>query len=306
MTSSSSKEGVLGAIPVAVLIAALWGFNFVVIKLGVSEIPPLLLAALRFTLSAFPAILFVRKPAVPWLYLAAYGLFLGVGEFGFLFSAIKLGAPAGLASILLQAQAFFTSILAALFFKERLASHNVLGMAFAALGLGLIAFGGNGGPGNAAPMAPYLVGMVLLAALGWAAANLVARSMPATGGLGLMAWSSLFSPLPLLGLSLAFEGPSRIAHSLVSMTPLSIGALAYLVILSTLVGYGLWNHLIRTHGAVSVAPFSLLVPVFSLASTSLVLGEKLSSRDILGTTLVLLGLLIHVLGKRIWLSRSPR
>lgn len=298
MNPSKPGKGIQGAIPGAILIAALWGFNFVVIKVGVAQVPPLLLAALRFIFSAFPAVLFIKRPAVPWTSLAAYGLFLGVGEFGLLFSAIKLGAPAGLASILLQSQAFFTAILASLLHKERLARASLLGMAFGALGLGIIAFSGRTG----APLAPYLVGMVLLAALGWAAANLVVRSLPATGGLGLMAWSSLFSPLPLLGLSLAFEGPGQILASLGSLSPLSIGALAYLVILSTLVGYGLWNHLIRTHGAVAIAPFSLLVPVFSLASTALFLGERLPSQDLIGAALVLLGLLVHVLGKKLGLD----
>lgn len=293
MSAVASQDGARKALPTAILIAALWGFNFVVIKVGVAGLPPLLLAALRFAFSAFPAILFIKRPAVPWKSLAAYGLFLGVGEFGFLFSAIKLGAPAGLASILLQSQAFFTAILAAVVFKERLAQNNILGMAFAALGLGIIAFGGSG------PMAPYLAAMILLAALGWAGANLVARSLPPSSGLGLMAWSSLFSPLPLLGLSLAFEGPpSSLIHALGAMSAISIASLAYLVILSTLVGYGLWNRLIKAHGASSIAPFSLLVPVFSLASTSLVLGERLAPKDIGGTVLVLLGLFIHVFGRR--------
>ena len=96
---AAQENSIIGALPAAILIAALWGFNFVVIKVGVGEVPPLFLAALRFFFSAFPAILFVKRPAVPWKYLAAYGLFLGVGEFGLLFSAIKLGAPAGVASI---------------------------------------------------------------------------------------------------------------------------------------------------------------------------------------------------------------
>jgi len=283
-----------GAIGAALLIAAVWGFNFVVIKVGVSAMPPLMLAALRFLFSAFPAVLFVRRPRAPWRSVAAYGLALGVGEFGFLFTAIKLGAPSGLASTLLQSQAFFTAALAAAFLKERLRAHNVAGMAVAAVGLSLFALGGTAGGG----VAPLPLAMILLAALGWAAANVVARTMPGESALSLMVWSSLFSPLPLAALSLAFEGPGAVAASFASIGLRTIGALAYLVILATLVGYGLWNRLIMRYGASRIAPFSLLVPVVGLAAGRLVFGERFGARDAAAAVLVLAGLLVHVLGGR--------
>src|SRR6185436_17512678 len=116
----------------AVAIAAIWGFNFVVIKVGVEHMPPLLLAALRFTFSAVPGVLFVRRPRAPWALVAAYGLFLGVGEFGLLFTAIRLGAPAGISSLILQSQAFFTALLAALFLGERITWSTAAGTLIAA------------------------------------------------------------------------------------------------------------------------------------------------------------------------------
>ena len=283
------------AIGAAVLIAAVWGFNFVVIKTGTSAIPPLMLAALRFLFSALPAVFFVKRPSVPWKSLAAYGLLLGVGEFGFLFTAVKLGAPSGLSSILLQSQAFFTALLAALLLKERLAAHNVAGMAVAAAGLAVFAFRSGGSDGSM-PLLPLL--MILAAALGWAGANVVARRMPGTDGLGLMVWSSLFSPLPLAVLSLLFEGPAAVGAALSSISLLTIGAIAYLVLLSTLLGYGIWNSLIMRHGAGRIAPFSLMVPVFGVASASLVLGERFGAFDAVGAFLILAGLLLHVFGGR--------
>jgi O-acetylserine/cysteine efflux transporter len=285
----------VAAVGAAVLIAAVWGFNFVVIKVGVSSMPPLMLAALRFFFSALPAVFFVRRPAAPLKSIAAYGLLLGVGEFGFLFTAMKLGAPPGLSSILLQSQAFLTALLAAAFLKERLRAHNAAGMIIAAAGLAVFALSSGGGAGG---LTIPLLAMILLAALGWAAANVSARTMPGANALGLMAWSSLFSPLPLAALSLAFEGPRAIGEAFAGLQLLTVGALAYLVIFSTLLGYGLWNHLIMRHGAARIAPFSLMVPIFGLASAALVLGESFGPLDAAGGALVLAGLLVHVFGDR--------
>jgi O-acetylserine/cysteine efflux transporter len=288
------------AIGIAIIIAAIWGFNFVVIKVGVSRVPPLMLATLRFFFSALPAVFFVKRPTAPLGRVAAYGLFLGVGEFGFLFTAIKLGAPAGLSSILLQSQAFLTAVLAAVFLDERLKAHNVAGMLVAGVGLAIFALSsgpGQGGKGGGG-LSLLLLAMILLAALGWAAANVETRKMPGAGALSLMVWSSLFSPIPLAALSFVFEGPKWIAESLAGIGLLTLGALAYLVILSTLVGYGLWNHLIMRHGAGRIAPFSLMVPVFGLASAALVLGERFTIVDAAGAFLILAGLLVHVFGGR--------
>lgn len=291
----------LGAI---LLTTAIWGFNFIVIKVGVAGVPPLLLASLRFALSAFPALFFIKKPAASWASLAAYGLLLGVGEFGLLFTAMKLGAPAGLSSIILQAQAFFTALIAAFTLKEKVHAHNLIGMTIAALGLAVIATAGRGGTGGAGGLTPVLVAMILLSAFFWAAANVVARKMPKTDGLSLMVWSSLFSPLPLLGLSFAFEGGPSIEAAFRGLQPISIAALAYLVILSTLFGYGAWNQLIMRYGASKVAPFSLMVPIFGVSSGALVLGERFETADALASVLVLAGLAIHVLGGRLGKRRA--
>jgi len=293
------------AIGIAVLISAVWGFNFVVIKVGVSAVPPLMLAALRFLFCVLPAIFFVKRPAAPMGWIAAYGLLLGVGEFGLLFTAIKLGAPSGLSSILLQSQAFFTAVLAAIFLGEKLKAHNAAGMVVAGAGLAVFALTSGAAGGASGGMTLPLLGMILLAGLGWALANVAARKMPGVDALGLMVWSSLFSPLPLAALSFAFEGPAATGAALSSISLTTIAALAYLVLLSTLLGYGLWNGLIIRYGAARIAPFSLMVPVFGLASASLVLGEAFGPLESLGAALVLVGLLVHVFGGRI-LHRGER
>jgi O-acetylserine/cysteine efflux transporter len=289
----------ISALAQSLLIAAIWGFNFVVIKVGVSGVPPLMLASLRFLFCVFPAIFWVRKPAASWKSLAAYGLFLGVVEFGFLFTAIKLGAPAGLSSLILQAQAFFTALLAGFLLKERIRSHSVVGMIVSGAGLALIALSqaqsAGSDSGSTALTLPLFM-MLIAAALGWAAANVIARTMPSSSGLSVMVWSSLFSPIPLALLSLVVEGPDRMGRAFVDLSWLSVAALAYLVVMSTLIGYGMWNKLIMRHGAGRIAPFSLLVPIFGLASAAVFLGERITILDAGAAFLILGGLAIHALG----------
>ena len=283
----------------ALAVTAIWGFNFVVIKVGTDGIPPLLLAALRFVFVALPGVFFVKRPRAPWKWVVSYGLFLGVGEFGLLFTAIKLGAPTGLSSLILQTQAFFTALLAVPLLGERLRLQSALGLLIAGSGLGLIGFRGNT-PG--AWRGHFAVALLMLIAAGlmWAFANVLARRIGQVGALNLIIWSSLASPAPLFALSLVFEGPRAIAQALSSLSWLSVGALGYLVVLSTLFGYSTWNYLIVKHGAGRVAPFSMLVPIFGLTSGALVLGEPFTLWHALGAALVLLGLGLHALGDRLF------
>ena len=281
----------------ALLITIIWGFNFVVIKVGTDGVPPLLLAGLRFLFLAVPAVFFVRRPKASWLLVAAYGLFLGVGEFGLLFTAIKLGAPAGVSSLVLQAQAFFTAVLAAIFLRERFSAHSALGMLISGAGLWIIGAQGNQ-PGAWGGHFGLALFMLLAAALMWAIANVLAKRIGGVGALNLLVWSSLASPLPLFALSLTFEDGAAIQAALTAPSWLSIGALVYLVVLSTLLGYGGWNHLIVEHGASRVAPFSMLVPIFGVSSGAVFLGERFSGYHALAALLVLAGLALHVLGSR--------
>ena len=297
MKDSLSTAALVG---LALVVTALWGFNFVVIVIGVHDVPPLLLACLRFVLAAFPALLFVRKPAISWGMLIAYGLFLGVGQFGLLFTAIKLGAPAGLSSVILQAQAFFTALLAVAFLGERFRWNNAVGLLIA--GAGLVFMGWTKTDAGLASVSWTGLIMLLLAALMWAVANILARKMGPVDTLGLMVWSSLVPPLPLLALSWWLEGGGAIAASLTHFTWMSAGSVAYLAFLSTLIGYGIWNWLIGKRGASAVAPFSLLVPVFGVSSAWLVLGEVFTPGHWLSAGLILAGLAVHVLGGRL---RNP-
>lgn len=289
----------------ALAIVLVWGVNFVVIKWGVADVPPLLLGALRFTLAALPAVLLVRRPTVPWRWLAAYALTVGVGQFGLLFSAIKLGMPAGLASVVLQAQAFFTLLLASLVLGERWKAAQLVGLLCALAGLALI------GVGKGGNMTLIGFSLTVAAALSWAASNVVVRLIGRAGyrvePLGLVVWSSLIPPVPFLLLSLWLEGGERIAYALGHFSLSSLLAVAYLAFVATLFGYGLWSRLLARHAANKVAPFSLLVPVVGLIASSLLLGERLSAGQAVGSLLLLGGLVINVLGERLrdyWRQRE--
>jgi O-acetylserine/cysteine efflux transporter len=280
----------------ALIVVLVWGANFVVIKAGVAEVPPLLLGALRFMLAAFPALLLLRPPRVPLRFYLAYGLTISVGQFAFLFSAIHLGMPSGLASLVLQSQAFFTLVFAAFWLKEGWHGHQLAGLALAGGGLALIA----SAHGASMPLVGFA--LTVMAALMWAAGNIVTRALGRHGPINQLAfvvWASLVPPLPFLALSYFIEGPAAIAAALANFSPRSAAAVAYLAWAATLLGYGLWTRLFSRYPANQVAPFSLLVPVVGLAAGWLVYDERPQASHFAGGALLMCGLAFNLFGGRL-------
>ncbi|MFW7340656.1 EamA family transporter [Pollutimonas sp. H1-120] len=277
----------------ALIVVTAWGLNFVVIKIGLGEVPPLLLGALRFIVVAFPAIFFIRRPQLPWRTIVLYGLTISLGQFVFLFTAMHVGMPAGLASLVLQSQAFFTVLIAAVLLGEGVRWPNVLGMAVAVAGLVLIERG-------AAPGSMPVLGFVLTlaAALSWAAGNIVAKSAGKVDMLSLVVWGALIPPLPFLALSWLVEGPDVIRDSLAGISHVGILSVIYLALVATIVGYVLWGRLLVRHPASKVAPLSLLVPLVGLLSSAWFLDERLAAVQWLGGLIVMLGLAVNVFGQR--------
>ncbi|MEM5312153.1 EamA family transporter [Paraburkholderia sp. JHI869] len=278
----------------ALVVVLAWGVNFVVIKVGLHGVPPLLLGALRFMLAAFPAVLFVKRPQLPLRWLLAYGATISLGQFAFLFTAMYVGMPAGLASVVLQAQAFFTLGFAAVFLRERFHAQNVVGLLIAAGGLALIGVQSVQGGAQGMTIAGFV--LTLCAACMWALGNIVTKKVGKVDLVGLVVWASLVPPLPFLVLSYFMEGPQRIAAALSGIGMTSVGAIVYLAFVATLIGYSLWSRLLSKYPASQVAPFSLLVPIVGLASASLLLGEQLTSAEIGGAVLVMGGLAVNVFG----------
>ncbi|WP_042303306.1 EamA family transporter [Paraburkholderia kururiensis] len=280
----------------ALVVVVAWGVNFVVIKVGLHGVPPMLLGALRFTLAAVPAVFFVKRPRVPLRWLFAYGATISFGQFAFLFSAMYVGMPAGLASLVLQAQAFFTLGFAVLFLHERFRVQNLAGLAIAAAGLAVI--GAVSAAGTSDGYSMTLAGFVLTlcAAVLWALGNIVTKKVGKVDLVALVVWGSLIPPLPFLALSYVTEGPARMAAALSGIGVTSILAIVYLAFVATILGYGLWSRLLSRYPASQVAPFSLLVPIVGLASAALLLGEHLSTVQVAGAGLVMLGLVVNVFG----------
>jgi O-acetylserine/cysteine efflux transporter len=254
--------------------------NFVVIDVGLDSFPPLLFVALRFTLVALPAVFFVKRPQVPLRYLLGVGIFMCMGQFALVFIAIDQGVPAGLASLVLQTQALFTIAFGVLLLRERPSARTVIGAATATAGIAIIA----AGRAEAVPLAALM--LCIAAGASWGIGNIAVRKAQAPDALALLIWASLIPPLPLLAASLAFEGAAP------SMGLGGLLALAYVVVLSTFFGFGIWTWLMREHPVAKVAPFTLLVPPVGIGAAWIALGEQPSAIELAGAGVVLLGLAI--------------
>lgn len=272
----------------ALAVVAVWGSNFVVIRIGLDHLPPLLFATLRFTFALAPAVFFIKRPAVPWRDLAAYGVLIGAGQFGLLYIAMNGHISPGLASLVVQSQAFFTVALAMGLSGERVKRFQVAALALAAAGVALILWRTDG---SATPLG---LGLVLLAGLSWAGGNIVSRRSPNANMLGFVVWASLFSVPPLAAMSLVFEGWPAIRQGLLAADATTWAAVAWQSVGNTLFGYAVWGWLLSRHPAATIAPMSLLVPVFGMAGSAVVLGEALPAWKLAAAGLVMAGLAVNV------------
>ncbi|MFG2993297.1 EamA family transporter [Streptomyces sp. NPDC048257] len=267
----------------AVLVAAVWGVNFVVIEIGLDHFPPLLLSALRFLVAALPAVFYVGPPKVAWKWIAGVGIALGIAKFGLLFTGMDAGMPAGLSSLVLQVQAVFTAVLAAFVLRERPGRVRVLGMGVAFAGIAVAAVDG----GTSGPVLGFA--LVVAAAACWGVSNVLTRKASPPDALNFMVWVCTVPVLPLLALSLLLEGPERDLAALRALDWSGVAVIGYVGWLSTVFGFAAWSHLLRRYPASSVAPFSLLVPVFGMSSAALVLGESVSGLRWLAAVLLVGG-----------------
>lgn len=279
------------------VVVTLWGLNFIPIKLGVAEVPPLLLVAMRFLLVAIPAVFFMPRPPIPWKGLIAMSMTLYVAQFGFLFLGIKWGMPAGLASLVHQSQAFFTLLVAVAFLKEKLHWYHLAGLLVATAGMTIIGYEQNT---SASALGFWLV---LTGSFSWAVGNVIMRKVtlgvPPFSMLSLVVWAGLISFLPTALLSLIIEGFDSWQAAFASMNWVSLASVAYLAYAASLVGYGLWGRLLAKYPATTVAPFSLLVPIVGISSTALFFGEAITLLQGMGSLLVMSGLVLNVFGGRL-------
>jgi O-acetylserine/cysteine efflux transporter len=283
-------------IGIGLIVVVLWGLNFIAIKLGLGDMPPLLLATIRFVVVCLPAIFFLPRPPVAWHWLIALGLTINVCQFAFLFMGIKLGMPAGLASLVHQSQAFFTLVFAVLLIGERWHWNNLAGLLVAACGMVVIA------SQQGSSMTAVGFWLTLTGAASWGAGNVIMRratqGVPPFSMLALVVWAGAVAILPLALLSLCIEGPAAWQAAWQSITWTTGVSVIYLAYFATIGGYGLWGKLLSRYPAAVVSPFALLVPVVGMSSATLFLGEAFSLHQVIGALLVMSGLAVHVFGGR--------
>lgn len=275
----------------ATFVAAIWGANFTFIKIGLVDFPPIFLSAARFLLVAIPAVFLLPRPRISFLRIVQFGVVLGVAKFSFLFIGMQQGISAGLASIVLQTQVFFTILLSALLAGEKPTASQLAGTVLGFTGVTLISFSSLAG---IAPQ-PGLF-LVIMAAFSWAVANLLFRSSGTANMISLIVWASLVSAPLLFAMSFYFEDRSAIYTAVVGMDIKSVAILIYLAGFSTLLAYAIWGSLLVRFPASKVVPFALLVPVFGVFTGALVLSEEVSRQTLWAGALVISGLSITNFG----------
>ena len=283
----------------ALFVVVCWGLNFPATALALEHFPPFFLVALRFSIIAIPTLLFIPRPKVPFRWLLGVGLGIGTLQFAFLYLGMAAGMPSGLASIVLQASAPFTVLIAGVWLRERITARQAVGIAVAVVGLGVIAFHRS----QVAALLPVV--LTLCGALGWAIGNVSSRKAQAPNALHLTLWMSVIPPLPMIAVALWVEGPARIGDSLATVFTLealpSVLGLLYIVIVATIVGYGIWNGLLSRYPSSTVAPFSMLVPVVGVLASWAAFGEVIDLTELLGGAAVVVGVLVSSYRRR---SRS--
>ncbi|MGD0466075.1 MAG: EamA family transporter [Gammaproteobacteria bacterium] len=272
---------------IIVLLTAIWGFNFVAIKFGLNFIPPIEFCCIRFFLVSMPAIFFIKPPSTSFKLIATYGLIMFALQFSLLFIGIYMGITAGLASLLFQTQVFFSILLAVIFLNEKITIWQIIGALIAFFGIVII--------GINLKNDTSLIGfaLVLAAAIAWGLGNLISKKIKTTNILSLVVWGGFFSWPLLLLMSIFFEGTDKIIDSFYHYTWGSIFAVIYIVYISTLLGFYIWNWLLNKYPISIVAPFCLLVPIFGMLSSMLLLEEPLEWWKFVAILLVLLGLYIN-------------
>ena len=275
----------------ATLVAVLWGANFVAIHVGLQDVPALLFLAIRFVLVAFPLVLLVPRPRADWRAVVAVGVFMSLGQFALLYVAIESGMPAGLASLVLQAQVVLTIVIAAGALGERATSRQVVGAVVGTAGLVVVAVGF----GADAPLLPLLV--TVGAALSWAVGNVVARAAKVSSGLSLVVWSALVVPVPALALSLVVDGPAAVADGLAAFGWSAALSTLYTVVGASLVGYTIFNGLVAKHPAGAVVPYILLVPPVGMLSAWIALGEVPNAVEAVGAVVMMAGVAVATLSR---------
>lgn len=292
--SSLSPPLTLWSVVLAISVATVWGFNFIMVKVGLNEIPPLTFCALRFFFASIPAIFFIKKPNTPWKYIIGYGLLTFCIQFSLLFFGMAVGVSPGIAALIVQLQVFFAIGFAYFFANQRINIWQILGAILSFSGILLIGLhrGGN------LPGLGFI--LIVIASISWGLGSVIATKFRDVNMLGLVVWSSFVAFFPLLVVSFLFEKPLLIMFHLQDLSWVAIFALAYVIYISTHYGYGCWSWLLSKYSMASITPFALLAPVIALVCSACIFEETFETWKIVATFLVIAGLGLNILGRRLF------
>ncbi|MFO1470422.1 MAG: EamA family transporter [Turneriella sp.] len=276
-----------------------WGLSFVAIKIGLESFTPFTLVAVRFLLAGFPLVLFYKRPSIPLPRLVTYSFSIGVLQYGLMFLAIHLRLPAGLSSVLIQFQVYITILLAWFFYREKVSAIQILGFTISAAGLIVIGY-------------EYMLGadvigfaLIMLSALFWSLGNVLIKSFSISDFAGFIAWTSLISAIPLVLLALAIDGPQSIVRQISHTSWQSVLALFFMAFLATQLAFTLFSKMMLKYPANRVMPFATLVPIYGLSSNAFFLHERLSNYQVVGSLLVISGLVVTVVLARYLQGKLP-
>lgn len=284
----------------AVLIAVVWGVNFLFVKLALQEIPALLLCALRFTLASIPAIFFIKPPRISFKIIVLYGLLMFALQFSFFFIGMQAGMTAGMGSLLMQTQVFFSMFFAMLFLGERISLWQTIGALVAFSGIGVVALHFD----NTISLTGFL--FIIGGAVTWGIGNLITRKNKDIDMIGLVVWGSLAAIPPLFLMSFLIEGSEKMMEAIYHTSWQGVFSLFYIVYISTLIGYCAWNWLLSRYSVITIVPFTLLIPVIGILSSVIFLGEPFQSWKLFAVLLVMTGLFINLAGARLLADKTSK
>lgn len=272
-----------------VLVMLIWGFNFSMIKMGVTDVDPLLVVAARFALAVFPIIFFIPKPNVSWRYLFSYGVVFGVGVWGMASWSITAGVSSGMTSVLLQSNVLFSILVGVLVYKESMSRNKAIGSVLAMAGLVISIIGTQGN------ITPFGLALVLMASISWPIVSMIVKKANVKQVFAFNVWGMLFAPLPLVGLSIGLNGTDVLAQAYLAWDGSTTVAVLFQAYPTTLFGYWLWNRMLLKYPMSTVVPLNLLVPVFGVLSGWLIYDEVLSVTQIAASCVFLAGILLITL-----------
>lgn len=277
-----------------ILLMFLWGFNFVVVKIGINDMPPLFLCSIRFLCIA-PLVFFIKKPDIPWKDIIQIGMLLGVIMFACLLVGMKVGLPAGMSSLICQMQTIFTLIFAYFLLSERPKYYQWTGVLISMLGLIVLCLQMN----NDVTFIGLILVLFSAAALGLT--NIKMRNLRKIHMGQFIVWMSLVPPIPLFLLSLVFEGWGSISSAMQQATFVDFGCLLYISFAATVLGFWIWGRLLNQYATIKVAPLGLMVPVVGMISSAVILGETMSMMSFVGAIIILFGLSVNFFGQHLYL-----